>query len=898
MSGESREYASDGRIDDTSGAFGIVGTELDPYAPQPVHQQPCSSSLRDARSKRPVAAHHQSSLRQVVAPLDERRTSKFEHDSDRQVSGSGDRRGLSQRSLSPNVRRQYGGDLEPPESSLNPRRSPVNFRQASRSESSPTQYKHVQPALCDFRSSPKARTSSYSRQTISARASAGRDPARNPSDRRLDSTEAFVDHHGTSSWDRRSNMLSEHRQRNSKRPRSSKREEKWRFNRKRGALGGGKFFKPHRPVDEEVELWCKVCSRGFQDANAKASHNLSKAHRQAVEDSTRGDDSDSSDSGANKVEKNVSHFVEKSAVDPDMVKATIVSGEHENAPPAFKEWANRSIAAAKARNDPQILNAVLREIAEELTVQNVYGTINFQNWKNRENATGKHFMDTEPTKVKIPIFEVPDKSEPELSVATEDLRDQCPSANSGRTKGGLESSLDCTLPSVDPRANRTPSVSGTLIQESRAVAKSENRTEKSPSSLGTVLAHAPPVTISAAVPLIVPLTVPVAEKQSPLSRSVRVESGKARDSKEKNVPTSGSVNQRKRYSPKCTTRRASKIYESCRGSQKSFQAFVDGDYRWSIRKHSASESSSTRNKLDENNFAETDLQSEIDSLSEEFKGNYVFTDFARKVESLITKLDVGNVSHLDILRRSYELLIDATLPEDRFEDLPGLCGRLVDIHNVLSDCRLDRRDEVMAYFLMSLVIKPSGSAAERPARAGLQATLRRQLLPGKLAKSVLPGYRKGPNTCLAKTVLLSLLNGNYAKFFELYIQAGVSDYCDGRIQMFMDSFTTYMRSKAIKVLYEAVDQPRKYPLQALMRQLAWYNQASPDTPVPWRTSDACEFIERTGTRVDVKSDEGVACDDGSNIYMACYDPRYVCEVEALYGAVDPILVSTSNRAGD
>lgn len=145
-------------------------------------------------------------------------------------------------------------------------------------------------------------------------------------------------------------------------------------------------------------LYCDICDRFLEDANAKACHDKGKPHRTRLAE-MRVEDEKAARRQAKKPEESPLK-AKVMNYSPEEVKAVLAKRKSS----AFQEWANRSLALGKetqqCTGDANIVMAVMREIVHELELHTINCTMFVESWARRSAATGRHYMTTEPTTFK------------------------------------------------------------------------------------------------------------------------------------------------------------------------------------------------------------------------------------------------------------------------------------------------------------------------------------------------------------------------------------------------------------------------------------------------------------------------------------------------------------------
>lgn len=166
--------------------------------------------------------------------------------------------------------------------------------------------------------------------------------------------------------------------------------------KKRKYVKGGRIAQLKKEQEfSSGSLYCDVCERYFHDDNAKACHDKSKDHRTRVSQKRVALESEVRRKKA-KVEESPMKK-EIMGFTADEVRAVL----NKKMPAKFREWANRSLEAAKtiARedHDPNTVLAVMREIVHEFKIHTENCTIYVESWMRRPEATGRHYRTVEPT---------------------------------------------------------------------------------------------------------------------------------------------------------------------------------------------------------------------------------------------------------------------------------------------------------------------------------------------------------------------------------------------------------------------------------------------------------------------------------------------------------------------
>lgn len=178
------------------------------------------------------------------------------------------------------------------------------------------------------------------------------------------------------------------------------------------------FPKPQKPIEVRTkDLWCDTCCRGLQDKHAMRAHIRGRKHLRAEAESLEQqetasdggviiiDDSEESDDDRCNDQDNDHNtfYTETPTVNADRVAELLSSGIHREAPPSFRMWANKSLSAARNKGQQAIIDAVFREVSEELAAHSLRGTLCLQDWCRRDVATGDRYACDQAKLVEIPL---------------------------------------------------------------------------------------------------------------------------------------------------------------------------------------------------------------------------------------------------------------------------------------------------------------------------------------------------------------------------------------------------------------------------------------------------------------------------------------------------------------
>jgi hypothetical protein len=694
---------------------------------------------------------------------------------------------------------------------------------------------------------------------------------------------------------------------------------KWHHDRSlEGRRVGKKFFKPQRPPEAPLDLWCRVCNRHFQDTNSKLSHDKSKKHRKAVEEAReREEHSVESDSQPDVPEKEAfqTHLVETNVATNDRVAKMLESGAHARAPKPFRDWVNRSIAAARARGDSALVVAVCKEVAEELYVQNERSTIHLTNWATRENASGLLYLGGEPVVVKIPLFDAKE-AETGVAVAQEGYDEACAIVIATNKHH-----------QVSPRRERDQEHCKTLsFAPQRVWSKgsadprmlSQQRVHQDAGSRGGELTEhlsgeGVPESSKTDVPhrlsgLDVGRTRIIGgdvramntrhESSPSQARGFAADEGRRSEPGYRcrpAPPQAGSVCLRRRNSSFCPSSSAGKrVRNACTLLHPSFRDALGIIYERDYARPEISHEPCSVGNVDldmPERISISGLQKELDGLYLEFDTGYNYADFSSKLQSLVGRLEERKRPFTTELRRAYELQVEAALLQDRFGDIVYPCAQLMDVYSSMRDVVIRRRDEFIAYYCISLLLIPSTPESlltkydDREYRA----------IPGLLAKCLAAGPRGGL-TEHAISVVTAALNGHWTKFFRLRAEGLRNAEGHHGLEMAMDALIDVVRSMALHTLLFSMDHPPRIPLREVMERLKWYFTGHESGSKYWQVKEAREFVSKAGCQLEKSSAEDT--EDGSSENLVCRGekPTPSQNLKTVLGAVDPNLFPEYKRA--
>lgn len=643
------------------------------------------------------------------------------------------------------------------------------------------------------------------------------------------------------------------------------------FDRRRGSVGGSKFFKPRRPKEELQDLWCAACSRNFQDSNSKAAHDRSKGHRQMVEENMvqrngdlviKGDHS----SVKPKDDASSSMFVEDSQISEEVMNRVLSSGAHTKAPQAFKDWANRSIFAARAKKNDKIVEAVLREIAEELCVHVEKGTIHLQNWTNQPSATGVHYMGAKTGTVALPLFDseqvvrdVPTDVErysenPELDETVKDrYSSQADKAHvAALTRVNLETSFQRERVATDVTGAIPPPCTGnSSLKDQRAgpgtneVAHQGNVGEnRSVSHLQQKpIRHDPPARVSEGNNNCNP-EAHVAMSSRPTSGSVhdaaaqtendshffaeRVGEGRNEAySQDKRKPSIAS-RAPGAHGPLSAGSNRVQLHSTRKSTQRMVQALegVGRDRRSRAKRayskdHPEEQSDGNQLRLqpteihtdNQNVLSSRELRLELEALEQEFETGYNYDEYTAKLRAFTSVLERREKPYTDTLRAAYELRVEAAILQDAHGDAVDPCSRLMDVYSSVDKTgRETTGDEFCAYFILSLALhssedtKSTRRATDREPRAA-HGHLRRCLATG----------RCGPLARQARRILASISMPNCYMFFRILQQHRSGGSGPTPFYVMLEGLSLAFKSLTVHSIFVAVDAPPQYPLSVVSR---------------------------------------------------------------------------------
>ena len=166
---------------------------------------------------------------------------------------------------------------------------------------------------------------------------------------------------------------------------------------------GGRIKKNKKPREHEPQgndLWCDICERFLADGAAKASHDRGKEHLKRLEEKREEDEEENrapSSSIVKSEKSNHEDIMEKA------MKEFAKMDENAFVPQAFKDWITTSLNEAHKRED-RLVGAVQREIIYTYWHYNDMGKLLSTTWDCIPSATGKNFMNENPTIIPEVVF--------------------------------------------------------------------------------------------------------------------------------------------------------------------------------------------------------------------------------------------------------------------------------------------------------------------------------------------------------------------------------------------------------------------------------------------------------------------------------------------------------------
>lgn len=201
--------------------------------------------------------------------------------------------------------------------------------------------------------------------------------------------------------------------------------------RKKKRVSGGRIKIVKRTEEYvDVDTYCEVCEIGYRDSNAKALHERSDIHRRNIgymrrEQAEREQNANNVTNIASTVQ--VSEHVRRE----NIREGTLALLKSKSLPKDFKEWAERSLIAARKAatesNDPSLLQAVQREIVHVHKYNDENCSLRRVCWTRREPATGSRYRDSSFASSSMPVIkdsEVQNKDKVEVSKTEESYAGQ------------------------------------------------------------------------------------------------------------------------------------------------------------------------------------------------------------------------------------------------------------------------------------------------------------------------------------------------------------------------------------------------------------------------------------------------------------------------------------------
>jgi hypothetical protein len=705
----------------------------------------------------------------------------------------------------------------------------------------------------------------------------------------------------------------------------------WERNRRRQQ----QRVRSSRPPEEILDLWCRVCNRGLQDKNSMAAHLKSKKHRQALEVARKeeereeeenraamDDDGGEGGEGGTGDGAGRSHYLEKRLVTKEEKIKMLGEGAQaiEGTPKPFKEWANRSLLAAKALGDERRLQAVFREIVEELTVHRKNGTISYQDWKRRENASGDNYRKEEPVDVRIPLFNAA-KRDPivqplyERAVGSTRGMGAAPRVSGGGTsaasapsapRNGLRAWFNPAARTEDEHgAVPAPAVEEIDVDDPLVARHiGYNSDKRLPAD-----AHPVPATIPDSMALTgdhprTSMTVVNAGANAAAEPLDLTLSGLPGYRAKPDVPDFKTVPMRRRgshFRPRGSYARD--VWAACRSAAADDKqlrltaVLFDREYARSggvVEGDAAGEG---------DNAAEIRVlrQHLRDLVNEKEGGQYSYSLFAPRVAALIDEMEAASRKYTPALMKAYELYVEVNVVQDQFAEAVAPCKQLMTIYRAIQTKEIcPRIDEFRAYFVMLLLIEQRKMTSKELNKMGKFRNPRNSIdSPAVHLAHFLRPLRlpHGVMTRHALSVLCVVLNREYYLFFSLYKNSRGIEACDGRLQILMDGLADIVRSEALLCLHSVMDFPALYPLNDIMELLNWYNPDSKSCDV----EEARSFVKRLGMLiVEAKSEEGIVPATGAgHIQVKCFDAREDPrrKLYPAYGVANRALFTTANASG-
>lgn len=171
---------------------------------------------------------------------------------------------------------------------------------------------------------------------------------------------------------------------------------------RRKSVKGGRIKKNKKPRQHEPsgnDLFCEICKHFLWDGNSKASHYVSLAQLKRMYDNREEDEENH--------HRPTTPIVQTERLNADVMRKAVKEfanmQSNPNVSQGFKEWIVKSLTHAK-RNNKQHLGAVQREIVYTYWHCNNTGILLTTTWDSMPTATGKRFIDGNPTILPEVVF--------------------------------------------------------------------------------------------------------------------------------------------------------------------------------------------------------------------------------------------------------------------------------------------------------------------------------------------------------------------------------------------------------------------------------------------------------------------------------------------------------------
>lgn len=557
-------------------------------------------------------------------------------------------------------------------------------------------------------------------------------------------------------------------------------------------------------------LYCDVCDRFLEDANAKACHDKGKPHRTRLAERRIEEDL-----AARRREKKPEESPLKKTVmsfTPEEVKAVLA----EKKSSAFQEWANRSLAAAKetqqSTGDPNIVMAVMREIVHEFKLHKINSTMFVESWARRPEATGRHYMTTVPTTFKDIVVSEEHAKKMEVQGKANETTEQGTAAEF--------SVADVSLNGTERSESLSRWVRGeTVDQNDRSVS---NVT----SSVPAVNENCAPSDSMAETPISTTNQVTVAPAES------------IADTMCENVAVDE------------PSRRAEITWKLSRAAQRILVSSMNPNEKLvAVRARQIFPVSKPSLQVDEPNEQTTieKLMEEYNKLLDEFERKvYEYNSWRESVTSVAEELRKRG-SRVGTLRGCYQMLASAGITAEDWSRCYTACDELVQMYKWTNDLGEAGFQYVGYWILLSLFksAKRIGKREpQRPVFSGfLELNSKMRDLPRRAFED------EGVYECWQAWV--AVLTNNYHKFFQIMMKGRVHAKTEERSKYIMDELVDVVRERALltmafrnSFLDHNVYDGGIANMGYVIKILGWEEEMSDDdSGVDLALEEAREFVE-------------------------------------------------------